>query len=85
MRCNQCEMLSINGVPCHEIGCPNSNAEWDETREEWVHYTTCFECGCDVECDKLGRYWCDCRASDDDYTDYIEYNDYDDDDTEEEN
>ena len=24
MKCDQCEMLSINGVACHEIGCPNS-------------------------------------------------------------
>lgn len=22
--CNQCEALMINGVYCHEIGCPNS-------------------------------------------------------------
>lgn len=27
--CNQCEMLSINGVPCHEGGCPNEHKVWD--------------------------------------------------------
>ena len=27
--CNQCEMLSINGVPTHEHGCPNSRKVWD--------------------------------------------------------
>lgn len=21
--CNSCEMLAINGVNCHELGCPN--------------------------------------------------------------
>lgn len=21
--CNQCEMMTINGISCHEIGCPN--------------------------------------------------------------
>jgi hypothetical protein len=23
MKCNQCEYLFINGVGCHETGCPN--------------------------------------------------------------
>ena len=23
MKCNQCEMASINGLPTHEAGCPN--------------------------------------------------------------
>ena len=22
--CNSCEMLSINGLPCHETGCPDA-------------------------------------------------------------
>ena len=36
MPCNSCEMLTINGIACHEQGCPES---WkDEVRE-------CFECG----------------------------------------
>ena len=26
--CNQCEMLSINGVPCHESACPNVYKVW---------------------------------------------------------
>lgn len=32
--CDQCELLRINGVVCHETGCPNA---WrDEEREcEW--------------------------------------------------
>lgn len=29
MKCDQCEMVSINGVACHETGCPNSRAKWD--------------------------------------------------------
>ena len=24
MRCDQCQVLRINGVACHEIGCPNA-------------------------------------------------------------
>lgn len=36
MRCQSCELLRINGVVCHEIGCPDA---WrDEVRE-------CRECG----------------------------------------
>ena len=34
--CQQCEVLYINGIKCHEIGCPL--AYLDETRE-------CKECG----------------------------------------
>ncbi len=24
VRCSQCEALVINGLPCHELGCPNT-------------------------------------------------------------
>ncbi len=49
MTCDQCQMLSINGVPCHETGCPNSRSTWIEERGEWVRFVECFWCGCDVE------------------------------------
>lgn len=42
--CDQCQMLSINGVACHETGCPNSGAKWDPENEEWVRYRECREC-----------------------------------------
>lgn len=29
MTCNECEMLSINGVACHETGCPNASARYE--------------------------------------------------------
>ena len=28
MKCNQCEACMINGIFCHEQGCPNSNKEY---------------------------------------------------------
>lgn len=28
--------MMINGVFCHETGCPNSKKEWDSENEEWV-------------------------------------------------
>lgn len=44
MKCDQCEMLSINGVPCHETGCPNARKQWDG--EQWRAVFNCRECGC---------------------------------------
>lgn len=38
MCCDQCELARINGVLCHETGCPL--AYRDSVRE-------CRECGCD--------------------------------------
>lgn len=26
--CKQCNALSINGIACHEHGCPNSKKPW---------------------------------------------------------
>ena len=56
VRCSQCEVASINGIPCHETGCPN------ETRE-------CSECAARVP--KYARLCEDCaeqeRADSDDY------------------
>ena len=49
MTCSQCELLSINGVVCHETGCPNSRATWDADRQEWVKFIDCFDCGYPVE------------------------------------
>ena len=46
MRCNQCEAAMINGVFCHETGCPNSRKRWIDG--EWVSVRSCFECGCEV-------------------------------------
>lgn len=46
MRCNECSALMINGVCCHEIGCPNRNAKYESG--EWIQYTQCRECGDEV-------------------------------------
>jgi hypothetical protein len=27
VRCSQCEACTINGIPCHERGCPNKPRE----------------------------------------------------------
>ena len=52
-RCNQCEALMINGVFCHETGCPNTKARYDSESGEWIKTRKCFECGCTVDADDL--------------------------------
>jgi hypothetical protein len=47
--CDQCQMLSINGVPCHETGCPNINARFDSNTGQWTKQRKCFDCGCTVD------------------------------------
>jgi len=47
MQCNQCEALMINGVYCHEIGCPNTHKRYDAESETWQEVATCRECGYD--------------------------------------
>lgn len=49
--CDQCELLMINGVACHETGCPNSGARWDKDGRRWARQRVCFECGCTVDAD----------------------------------
>jgi len=44
MHCDQCQMLSINGVPCHETGCPNSRKTWHNDRQDWVPYVPRLVC-----------------------------------------
>jgi len=38
--CQSCEALTINGVLCHESGCPDA---WENELRE------CPECGCEFE------------------------------------
>lgn len=51
--CDQCQMLSINGFPCHETGCPNSRSRWDADSQTWIKQRKCFDCGCTVDADDL--------------------------------
>jgi len=49
VNCDQCQMLSINGVPCHETGCPNSARHGLPNVANGFCSFECFECGCEVE------------------------------------
>ena len=44
MKCDQCEVARINGIACHEEGCPNSHLD-PITGDP--HPVECGECGCD--------------------------------------
>ena len=45
IRCSMCQNLIINGVPCHELGCPNQKYE-------------CIDC--DAIVPRKGMYCQDC-------------------------
>lgn len=53
MRCDQCEALMIQGVFCHETGCPNFHKRYDSESDCWVRVRTCRECGCVVDADEV--------------------------------
>ena len=36
MNCDQCEAMRINGVFCHEHGCPNQRKVWNVELGDWV-------------------------------------------------
>lgn len=58
MKCGQCVMLFINGVPCHELGCPNTHARYDADTQTWHKQWICRDCGYEVD---IGKD-CDCSA-----------------------
>lgn len=49
IHCDQCQALMINGVFCHELGCPNERKTWVEVDDKWVRFIECRECGADIE------------------------------------
>lgn len=36
--CDQCQVCIINGVPCHEIGCPEAWKPWIYDSEQGLVY-----------------------------------------------
>lgn len=45
VRCSRCEALVINGVPCHETGCPNTKYECKGCSVLLDSAGYCAECG----------------------------------------
>ena len=55
-QCDQCEAVMVNGVRCHETGCPDA----------WVDYgAECQFCGCDFKPDERYQIVCsqDCAEA----------------------
>ena len=48
--CQSCEVMNINGINCHEIGCPDSYK--DELR-------ICKWCGSEFKPDEMCQPFCD--------------------------
>lgn len=45
VKCSQCESTSINGMPCHETGCPNTMHECKGCNEIIpMHERYCEDC-----------------------------------------
>ena len=61
IHCDSCAALMIQGLFCHETGCPNTNSRYDAETGSWVKQRKCFECGYTVDRDDP----C-CSAKDDD-------------------
>lgn len=63
--CDRCELCMIQGVACHEHGCPNSGKSWVAAGSGsmragggyWVRYVDCAECGDELEEGSV----CDCQ------------------------
>lgn len=49
MKCRSCEMLSINGVACHEMGCPDA---WNTGTRD------CKECGVLFKPEFINQQFC---------------------------
>lgn len=48
-KCKSCDSVVINGVYCHEKGCPDA---WRDSARE------CKECGCQFTPDESGQLFC---------------------------
>jgi hypothetical protein len=46
-------MLTINGVTCHELRCPNFRSRWDAETGTWIKRRTCAVCGYAYDADEM--------------------------------
>ncbi len=44
MKCDKCQALMVQGVFCHEKGCPNRNAVWGEDLGKFRMLYRCRQC-----------------------------------------
>ncbi len=60
--CPSCQVVAINGVVCHELGCSES---WRNPRTGRGYDRKCRFCGCKFEPESRDQRFCgeDCRAA----------------------
>lgn len=51
INCDHCNAAMIQGVFCHESGCPNYCSRFDIESGRWIKQRRCFECGYDCDRD----------------------------------
>ena len=56
MMCDQCQAIAINGINCHEQGCPNY---WMDPLTGEPYQKECKECGCKFTPDDQDQELCD--------------------------
>ena len=54
--CDQCEVLRINGLACHETGCPNS---WLDAVSGEPYPIECKWCGQEFQPEERHQVFCD--------------------------
>lgn len=52
--CKSCNLMLINGVICHETGCPDKNIDW--LTGQYIH--ECRICGYQVLSESRNTYEC---------------------------
>jgi hypothetical protein len=62
IQCDSCQAAMINGVFCHETGCPNAKKTWIPEESQWARFFECRECGSMI---REGES-CDCQSPEED-------------------
>ena len=62
--CEQCEVMTINGVLCHEIGCP---AAWKDYKRN------CRWCGQEFTPENVNQTYCSEQCSNADFSQFVYY------------
>lgn len=58
--CDQCSLMTIQGIVCHETGCPNA---WRDPLTGEPNPVMCFECGTMFAPEDSGQSLCDDNCS----------------------
>ena len=55
MKCDQCQAIRIQGIICHETGCPNSHIDLDTGKP---YHKECKWCGSEFELQEKYQEFC---------------------------